>query len=731
MSILSAIKEARHESNNLEDLAKLPQTLIMSMVQNGQIEKDMLMPILGKKAEMADNIAKMNAAKALAAQGGAQPTVMDQYMGKIAQAENPAPPMPEQQMQQPMPQQMPQQQMAQQPMPQGPEDVGIATQATQPMSMAGGGIVAFDDGGDVDIDPDDNYQEMIDQAEEDSMNEEIYGLINQMNESVGRGERAAVGIRSGENKNIKEDTRGRAMEDKGDIKSRLLSTIMQKESGGRRYDKSGNLLTSSKGAEGEMQVMPYTAMDPGFGVKPAQNRSPDELKRVGDDYAMAMYSRYGDPKLAMIAYNMGPGATDKWLAAGADPRKLPKETQGYIRNVNLASGGEVKHFVRGDLVMDDFGYPRGADPRSTPLYDDFNRTAAELENEIERNKKAGRPLSKEAQRYLESKTPRANVAQPKPPAGIGALRGTSIPTLAVTGAGALYQGLSGPDQVDIPTEADVNPGDLTPEEIAAAKRPALIYPKIRGKERYTADLPTTRDQKSKPIKTSPAATAKDNKTKVTPPGIPDELKDAYIAPPQSKSPTADATPREMAEEETFNLMQYIRDQQADRKEAAKMDKWQAGLAAGLGMLGGTSQYAFENIGKGGQMGVQQLANSQKLRASQNIASDKMLGTAYNAEILGKLRRDQLAQNKDLRTDKLAQDLQKNKADWIARELKDRHGMDTSMIGPLKLKQRLNEITPKELQRLNLYEETMRDLERKADKKFAGPGTGGYKLVGVR
>jgi hypothetical protein len=41
------------------------------------------------------------------------------------------------------------QQMAQAPMPQGPEDVGIATQATQPMQMAGGGIVAFDDGGDV------------------------------------------------------------------------------------------------------------------------------------------------------------------------------------------------------------------------------------------------------------------------------------------------------------------------------------------------------------------------------------------------------------------------------------------------------------------------------------------------------------------------------------------------------------------------------------------------------
>jgi hypothetical protein len=58
-----------------------------------------------------------------------------------------------------------------------------------------------------------------------------------------------------------------------------------------------------------------------------------------------MYNRYGDPKLAMIAYNMGPGATDKWLASGADPRRLPKETQGYIRGVSLAEGGEVKGYA--------------------------------------------------------------------------------------------------------------------------------------------------------------------------------------------------------------------------------------------------------------------------------------------------------------------------------------------------------------------------------------------------
>jgi hypothetical protein len=131
---------------------------------------------------------------------------------------------------------------------------------------------------------------------------------------------------------------------------------MNKESGGRHYDKSGNLLTSNKGAQGEMQVMPATARDPGFGIKPAQSDDPNELRRVGDEYASVLLRRYRDPKLAMIAYNMGPGATDKWLASGADPRRLPRETQGYISGVNLAGGGEVKHYAGttdGSLVEDE------------------------------------------------------------------------------------------------------------------------------------------------------------------------------------------------------------------------------------------------------------------------------------------------------------------------------------------------------------------------------------------
>jgi len=119
----------------------------------------------------------------------------------------------------------------------------------------------------------------------------------------------------------------------------LLAHVLHKESRGQRYDKDDKLLTSPKGAQGEMQVMPKTQMKPGFGVRPAQDNSPDEMARVGRDYLKAMQARYKEDKLAAIAYNWGPGNTDKWLMDGADPRELPAETRKYIQG--LAGGGII------------------------------------------------------------------------------------------------------------------------------------------------------------------------------------------------------------------------------------------------------------------------------------------------------------------------------------------------------------------------------------------------------
>jgi len=122
----------------------------------------------------------------------------------------------------------------------------------------------------------------------------------------------------------------------------IVAAVKQAESRGKRYADDGKTLTTSaKGALGEMQVMPKTIIDPGFGVAPAKDKSPDEIARVGRDYLQAMKQRYGDTEKALIAYNWGPGSTDKWIAAGADPKKLPAETKTYVERVKGLLGGNV------------------------------------------------------------------------------------------------------------------------------------------------------------------------------------------------------------------------------------------------------------------------------------------------------------------------------------------------------------------------------------------------------
>jgi hypothetical protein len=105
--------------------------------------------------------------------------------------------------------------------------------------------------------------------------------------------------------------------------------------------RSNQNAVSPKGAFGVMQLMPDTARDPGFGISPLDPNAADpeeENRRVGRDYLKAMMDRYGgDKEAALVAYNWGPGNADKWVAGGKDSSRLPRETQGYVKNI---LGGE-------------------------------------------------------------------------------------------------------------------------------------------------------------------------------------------------------------------------------------------------------------------------------------------------------------------------------------------------------------------------------------------------------
>lgn len=98
-----------------------------------------------------------------------------------------------------------------------------------------------------------------------------------------------------------------------------IDNIMRIESGGR------DVVNDTTGANGPMQVLPSTLIDPGYGVEPAKDDSVEERIRVGADYFNAMKEVFdGDILNATIAFNLGPGATKKWLQAGGTAEELVK-----------------------------------------------------------------------------------------------------------------------------------------------------------------------------------------------------------------------------------------------------------------------------------------------------------------------------------------------------------------------------------------------------------------------
>ena len=125
--------------------------------------------------------------------------------------------------------------------------------------------------------------------------------------------------------------------------------MLQAESNNKNYDAQGRPITSNKGAMFAGQVMPATAANPGYGIKPAANQTPEEYNRVGREYYQAMLKKFGgDERKAAAAYNSGPGTVDKNIAANKgqlNTAQLPRETQGYLGKVFKGVGDIVGNMI--------------------------------------------------------------------------------------------------------------------------------------------------------------------------------------------------------------------------------------------------------------------------------------------------------------------------------------------------------------------------------------------------
>jgi hypothetical protein len=539
MSILNALKQ---HNSSIDDLAKLPQAMIMQMAQKKEISSDMVAPILSRKAEMMDAVAR---SKALQPQPPV-PTVMEQIMAKNIQAEHPQPQGMPQAAPQGMPQVAPQSPM-QGPMPTSPDQVGVGQLPVPERQYAGGGIIAFKRGDLVDLEDDMDEEDLIAEYADAMKAGEMAMARNaesnpSMQGNAGTGMKYSEPMPSGASKGInyqggKHPYESLVMDKAKEhgVDPMLAAYILNKETGGMKNPENAR---SSAGAMGIAQFMPATAKQ--YGINPD---IPEEAASGMGKHLSHLMNKFHDPKVAAIAYNWGEGNTQKWLNSGADMSKLPKETQKYV--ASLAQGGEIRHFAND-------GYVDSEDNRSSfqqDLIDTFGYSGAASK-------------SPEKPEYLT----KAVDYFTKPKNRVG--KTSYIPNV----------------------DSNLDNRDVGLREVAPIP------------------VPSNQDFQNF-----------------------DQAAALFQAEQGAKRPQQVAPP-----EQTYwdKVMSQMGEDRADLAKSRADSKNMALLAAGLGMMGGTSPYAFANIGQGGLHGVQYLSEANKQHAAEKAALDKNMLVAQRYKELG-------------------------------------------------------------------------------------------------
>lgn len=322
-----------------------------------------------------------------------------------------------------------------------PRMQGVAALPTRAMfteNMAGGGIVAFAEGGDA--------EEEYEEALEKSRRSRMQGLQEALAEAGAYARNPLANLEG-------KPTRQQRMAEQ---EMQMNTPAPAQRKGGHKYEdlvlaeaqrqgvdpmlarhvlykETGNLpnpesARSKAGAIGVMQLMPKTAKE--LGVDPTD---PEQNVRGGIAYLRKMMDKYNDPVLAAAAYNAGPGRLDKALK-GEGLTALPRETRMYI--AGLAEGGKVKRYQVGGTI----------DPYGTQdLSLDELRVEEALRKRREREEAERQAFLKEAAPQLAKKEPKAKpapvtakteVAQPPAPQFTYPPQGGIGPTAAELGIGA-------------------------------------------------------------------------------------------------------------------------------------------------------------------------------------------------------------------------------------------------------------------------------------------------------
>jgi soluble lytic murein transglycosylase-like protein len=535
--------------------------------------------------------------------------------------------------------------------------------------------------------------------------------------------------------------------------------IAQKETGNLANPESA---VSPAGALGVMQLMPRTAR--GLGVKDPLN--PDENISGGVRYAKQMLDKYGDEKLAAMAYNWGPGNVDKWLKSGKGIEALPRETQKYA--AAFAEGGSVKHFQLGGLSAVDLMNSSLADVKRMAQMGEAG-AADEL---LRRQKNMGiGPPRMAGSPPMPSTSPvapaAAAVEAPGAARGVASLLSRSTVPLMVGSAGyGITNAIMDKKQAEELALYGKEP-ELTEEEIARASKPAFMRdvsmsPKEQKERKIKPLAPLTytpagvetygsRPGYTPPSKVDPALLDQEDLNRGE--GMRQILKESDQAafdkkmqelqdqPMKADQAATTGAAKEKMPSSMDEYLQMLKGGYEDVKKQKEEDKYLALLAAGLGMMGGTSPYAGANIGAGALQGVASLASARKDRAAEKNALDRAYGQALYRQNLGEntaaykqadldVRRDTLALNQKKELDNVLNNIQTQaeKRGYAVLKTQGLIGLDTP---PEEIAAKLSQWVAQDLAKNKGYRQVYKERwgsDYDVEPTGGGASYAGFKLV---
>ena len=115
----------------------------------------------------------------------------------------------------------------------------------------------------------------------------------------------------------------------------LLDTVRHAETGHLSLDQARNA-RSRAGAIGPYQFLERFLPEFGYGmpanIPVADVQDPARARELAGQYitGYSLHHDFTTPLQKLVAYNMGPSAAAKWIAAGENIEDLPRETQQYI-----------------------------------------------------------------------------------------------------------------------------------------------------------------------------------------------------------------------------------------------------------------------------------------------------------------------------------------------------------------------------------------------------------------